>query len=76
MFRGGALARATRRNNPEDTILHGHRRENLKSYTALIFFFLYVLPHIGHRTLGYEPEEKIKNGKRLDGICEEKIILQ
>jgi hypothetical protein len=23
---------ATRRNNPEDTILHSHRRENLKSY--------------------------------------------
>jgi hypothetical protein len=22
----------TRRNNPEDTILHSHRRENLKSY--------------------------------------------
>jgi hypothetical protein len=26
------LARATRRNVPEDTILHSHRRENLKSY--------------------------------------------
>jgi hypothetical protein len=25
------LTRATRRNNPEDTILHSHRRENLKS---------------------------------------------
>jgi hypothetical protein len=25
---------ATRRNNPEDTILHSHRRENLKSYIA------------------------------------------
>jgi hypothetical protein len=23
---------STRRNNPEDTILHSHRRENLKSY--------------------------------------------
>jgi hypothetical protein len=29
------LTRATRRNNPEDTILHSHRRENLKSYTEL-----------------------------------------
>jgi hypothetical protein len=29
------LKRATRRNIPEDTILHSHRRENLKSYTAL-----------------------------------------
>jgi hypothetical protein len=27
------LIRATRRNNPENTILHSHRRENLKSYT-------------------------------------------
>jgi hypothetical protein len=27
------LTRATRRNNPEDTILHSHRRENLKSYS-------------------------------------------
>jgi hypothetical protein len=26
------LTRATQRNNPEDTILHSHRRENLKSY--------------------------------------------
>jgi hypothetical protein len=26
------LTRATRRNNPEDTIFHSHRRENLKSY--------------------------------------------
>jgi hypothetical protein len=28
------LTRATRRNNPEDTILHIHRRENLKSYIS------------------------------------------
>jgi hypothetical protein len=28
------LTRATRRNNPEDTILHSHRRENLKSYMS------------------------------------------
>jgi hypothetical protein len=27
------LTRATWRNIPEDTILHSHRRENLKSYT-------------------------------------------
>jgi hypothetical protein len=26
------LTRATRRNAPEDTILHSHHRENLKSY--------------------------------------------
>jgi hypothetical protein len=29
------LTRATRRNIPEDTILHSDRRENLKSYIAL-----------------------------------------
>jgi hypothetical protein len=28
------LTRATRRNIPEDSILHSHRRENLKSYTV------------------------------------------
>jgi hypothetical protein len=28
------LIRATQRNIPEDTILHSHRRENLKSYDA------------------------------------------
>jgi hypothetical protein len=26
------LTRATRLNSPEDTIIHGHRRENLKSH--------------------------------------------
>jgi hypothetical protein len=33
------LTRATRRNIPEDDILHSHRRENLKSYKK--FFFIY-----------------------------------
>jgi hypothetical protein len=28
------LTRATRRNIPEDIILHSHRRENLKSYLS------------------------------------------
>jgi hypothetical protein len=28
------LTRATRRNIPEDTILHSHRHENLKSYIS------------------------------------------
>jgi hypothetical protein len=30
------LIRATRRNIPEDTILHSHRRENLKSYKIML----------------------------------------
>jgi hypothetical protein len=33
------LTKATQRNIPEDTILHCHRRENLKSYEIL---FIYV----------------------------------
>jgi hypothetical protein len=32
------LTKTTRRNNPEDTILHSHRRENLKSYKIKINF--------------------------------------
>jgi hypothetical protein len=32
------LTRATRRNIPEDDILHSHRRENLKSYIMHILF--------------------------------------
>jgi hypothetical protein len=31
-FETSVLTRATRRNIAEDTILHSHRRENLKSY--------------------------------------------
>jgi hypothetical protein len=33
------LSRATRRNNTEDTILHSHRRENLKSYNPVPLFY-------------------------------------
>jgi hypothetical protein len=32
------LTRATRLNIPEDTILHSHRRRNLKSYTGTFVF--------------------------------------
>jgi hypothetical protein len=40
--------RATRRNNPEDTILHSHRRENLKSYFALLFWLHYSAKKVLH----------------------------
>jgi hypothetical protein len=36
MLRCVAFVRATRRNIPEDTILHSHRRENLKSYNVIL----------------------------------------
>jgi hypothetical protein len=34
------LTRAARRNIPEDSILHTHRRENLKSYEIMSVSFL------------------------------------
>jgi hypothetical protein len=36
------LTRATLRNVPEDTILHSHRRENLKSYIYLNVYGLFT----------------------------------
>jgi hypothetical protein len=36
------LKRATRRNIPEDTILHSHRRENLKSYMNVIIVMIII----------------------------------
>jgi hypothetical protein len=35
------LTRTTRRNKPRDTILHSHRRENLKSYRRYIHRKIY-----------------------------------
>jgi hypothetical protein len=35
------LTRATRRNNPDDTILHSHRRENLRSYKDHVVCFVF-----------------------------------
>jgi hypothetical protein len=32
------LTRATRRNIPEDGIIHSHRRENIKSYIIFTLF--------------------------------------
>jgi hypothetical protein len=36
------LTRATRRNNPEDGMLHSRRHENLKFYT-FVYFSAYIL---------------------------------
>jgi hypothetical protein len=44
LLRRVAVVRATLRNNPEDTILHSHRRENLKSYMVQLFKKLWFLP--------------------------------
>jgi hypothetical protein len=37
------LTTATRRNIPEDDILHSHRRENLKSYLDLIYYNIIII---------------------------------
>jgi hypothetical protein len=43
------LTRATRHNIPEDTILHSHRRGNLKSYiyetVHISFMFMFTISH-------------------------------
>jgi hypothetical protein len=36
------LTRATRRNIPEDGILHSHRRENFRSYKNILRFEIHV----------------------------------
>jgi hypothetical protein len=47
-FETSVFTRATRRNTPEDAILHSHRRENLKSYLEnTMFRNLYLLPSSG-----------------------------
>jgi hypothetical protein len=36
------LSRASRRHNPEDDILHSHRRENLKSYLKNHYLYFHL----------------------------------
>jgi hypothetical protein len=51
------LTKATRRNNPEDTILHSHCRENLKSYIDLYWLGAWFesWPEIGVSCQGLLP---------------------
>jgi hypothetical protein len=44
-YETSVLTRATRRNIPEDTILHSHRRENLKSYIGFSSCLLSLAYH-------------------------------
>jgi hypothetical protein len=65
-----ALTRATRRNIPEDGI-HSHRRENLKSYTALTGWTLYwrrnVSPNKFDRGF-YIPEDGTLRSHRRENL--------
>jgi hypothetical protein len=40
------LTRATRRNIPEDGILHSHRREDIKSYILVFCPFILILEYV------------------------------
>jgi hypothetical protein len=54
MLRRVVLTRATRRNIPEDTILHSHHRENLKSYMQMLYIWVRAivrLIELGKKTL-------------------------
>jgi hypothetical protein len=62
------LTRATRRNNPEDTILHSHRRENLKYYKfTKIIDFLDVMPQMFCQEFPFNCDWHVldRNGKNL-----------
>jgi hypothetical protein len=54
--------RATRRNIPEDTILHSHRRENLKSYIRTCSLFKVNRPCWG--TYSLHLQDRIRRARR------------
>jgi hypothetical protein len=63
------LTRSTRRNIPEDDILHGYRRENLKSYIALIGWTLYRRRNVSpvrYELGSYIPEDDILHSHRRE----------
>jgi hypothetical protein len=56
---------------PEDAILHGHRRENLKSYVALTGWTLFWRRNVSpvKYELGfYTPEDDILHSHRRDNL--------
>jgi hypothetical protein len=65
------LTRTTRRNIPEDNILHSHRRENLKSYIALTGWTLQRKRNVSPVKYGlgfYIPEDDV-----LHSHCRENL---
>jgi hypothetical protein len=70
-FESSDLTRATRRNIPEDAILHSHRRENLKSYIALTGGTLQRrrnLSHVRYELGFYIPEDGILHSHCRDNL--------
>jgi hypothetical protein len=53
------LTRATRRNIPEDAILHSRRRENLKSYTVTRYFNINTSKQVRPRQAIFSIEQLI-----------------
>jgi hypothetical protein len=67
------LTRATRHNIPEDTILHSHRRENLKSYKTrndLKSCVGYLKRPLGERRINIQTvlKERKKKKKEIKGV--------
>jgi hypothetical protein len=65
------ITRATRRTNPEDGILHSHRRENFTSYIALTGWALQRGCNISpvRYELGfYIPEDSILHSNRRENL--------
>jgi hypothetical protein len=75
------LTRATRRNNPEETILHSHRRDNLKSYTsdsefpAVAQMFKQVTFEISHNKPEEERPSSLADIYRLDDQYTSSLII-
>jgi hypothetical protein len=61
------LTRATRRNIPEDAILHSHRHENLKSYIALTGWRHNVSP-VRYELGFYIPVDDILHSHRHENL--------
>jgi hypothetical protein len=65
------LTRATRRNIPEDDILHSHGRENLKSYIALTGWSLQWRRNVSpvkYEQGFYIPEDAILHSHRRENL--------
>jgi hypothetical protein len=55
------ITRATRRNTPEDAILHSHRSENLKSYNTNVLYKLNEELHMLKEPNKIPPRPQISN---------------